>query len=706
MPKTQKKITIPRDAIRAALDPQTYNADERSVEVVWSTGAKVLRRTFAENFYEELSMNPEHIRMERLNAGAPVLDTHNRWSVRTQLGVVERAWVENGEGRALLRFSQREDVEPVLQDVADGIVRNVSVGYRIWKAERIESADEEIPTVRAVDWEPQEISFTPVQADVGSQVRSDDNDGSYEVAIINQRQDDSMNEKDRKRLKALLGKADLTDEERSELQDLQTRAEEAGVDIAELREESDDTSRRNQPSNNGPRQPAPQADPAEARRAAEQAVAAERQRIFDIRTAVRSAGLDGSFADPLIQEGKSIDQAREAIIDHLAEQDPNRNGGSQVRVGTDERDKARGVMEDALILRADPGVSDEEIKPEQRSAAREFRGLDLVDFARKSLSFAGINTSGMSKREVAETALGVRSAVGYHTTSDFPILLGNTINRTLRREYDKAVRTFTTWARRTTISDFREVTRAQAGDVSPLEQVKENGEYKYASMGEAKEVYSLSKYGRIIPVSWEVIINDDLDFLSRLPQKFAARAATKQSEIVYGILIDNPEMGDGTALFHSNHGNLAGSGTAISIDSLGAARAAMRKQKALGDQRKKASDGDYINVIPRYLIVGPDNEQLALQFLSGAYNPDNPAQINPWSQLMSPVVDPHVAGNAWYVAADPGQVDTVEFAFLEGEDELFTEQRWGFEVDGLEVKVRMVFAAKAIDWRGLYKNPG
>lgn len=695
--RDKKTIKIGKEYFRASIVPTTVDPDSRSVEIIWSTGAKVLRNTWDGPVYEELAMGPENIRLDRLNNGAPLLDSHDRFSVKDQLGVVERAWLVNGEGRAIIRFSKREDVEPIYQDVLDGVVTKVSVGYRVWKFEKIEDVENEIPTMRAVDWEPNEISLASVAADDASQVRTDKETGSYEVEIINRKQDESMNEKDRKRLSLLLNKRSLTDDEQSELDTLKTRADDAGLDIEALRTEptvepTPQTQERSQPTGIDPQ------------KAAAQAVANERKRVSEIRIAVRSAGLDDGFADNLINDGTGIDAARAQIIDEFAKKDPNKNSGSQTRVGADERDKVRNVMENALILRAHPGT--DEIKAEERSEAREFRGMGMLDFARRSLENAGIKTSGMSKREVAETALGIRSAPGYHSTSDFPILLGNTVNRTLRQEYEKAVRTFAAWTRRATISDFREVTRTQLGDVSPLEKVKENGEYKYASMGEGKEVYSLNKFGRIIGISWESIINDDLDFLTRLPQKFAASAATKQSEIVYGILNDNPAMGDGTALFAADHGNLAGTGAAITIDSLGAARAAMRKQRALGDEKKKASNGDFLNVVPRYLLVGPDKEQEALQFLSGSYNPDNPAQINPWSQLMTPVIDPHITGNNWYMTAEPSQVDTIEYAFLEGEDELFTEQRWGYEVDGLEIKVRMVFAAKAIDWRGVYKNPG
>lgn len=158
---------------RAMTQPATVNTEARTVEVTWTIGARV-RRTdvWAGNSYiEELSLAPGAVRLERLNAGAPVLDSHNSMALRNVVGVVERAWIQNGEGRALVRFSDRAEVEPIWRDVVAGILRNISVGYRIHKTERDESG--EIPVERAVDWEPYELSLVPIPADAGAQVRSE-----------------------------------------------------------------------------------------------------------------------------------------------------------------------------------------------------------------------------------------------------------------------------------------------------------------------------------------------------------------------------------------------------------------------------------------------------------------------------------------------------------------------------------------------------
>ena len=118
-------------------------------------------------------------------------------------------------------------------------------------------------------------------------------------------------------------------------------------------------------------------------------------------------------------------------------------------------------------------------------------------------------------------------------------------------------------------------------------------------------------------------------------------------------------------------------------------------------------DADRSPIAPQYLIVGPDKEVEAAKYTSASFVAAKSSDINPnFNTSLEVIVEPRVSGNTWYLSAAPGRIDTVEYAYLEGEDGVYTEQRVGFEVDGLQVKARLAFAAKAIDHRGLYKNPG
>jgi hypothetical protein len=159
-------------------DIGAVNEETRIVPITWTTGAAVRRVDFwtGEPWIEELSTDPAHIRMGRMENGAPLLDTHNRYSLDGVLGVVEDAAITDGKGTANVRFSRRPEVEPVFQDVKDKIIRNVSVGYQVYRYEDV-STDEDkkarVRRMRATDWEPQEVSFVPVGADAGAGTRGE-----------------------------------------------------------------------------------------------------------------------------------------------------------------------------------------------------------------------------------------------------------------------------------------------------------------------------------------------------------------------------------------------------------------------------------------------------------------------------------------------------------------------------------------------------
>jgi hypothetical protein len=106
------------------------------------------------------------------------------------------------------------------------------------------------------------------------------------------------------------------------------------------------------------------------------------------------------------------------------------------------------------------------------------------------------------------------------------------------------------------------------------------------------------------------------------------------------------------------------------------------------------------------MVVGPDKETEAQKLLQATIVATKTADTNIFQGYVSLVVDPRVTGNKWFLMASPGSIDTIEYSFLAGEPELFTEQENGFDIDGVTIKARMVFGAKALDWRGMYYNAG
>ena len=358
--------------------------------------------------------------------------------------------------------------------------------------------------------------------------------------------------------------------------------------------------------------------------------------------------------------------------------------------GLDETETRRAAVETALLHRFDPH------RYQLSEPGREWRGYSLIEMARTFLESEGVRVRGLSRDEIATRAL--------HTTSDFPHILAAVTGKTLRDAYEAAPRTFQPIARRATAADFKDIHRLQLGEAPQLEKVNESGEFKRGTMGEAKESYRVQTYGKVVGITRQVIINDDLDAFTRIPSLFGTAAATLESDVVWGIITDNPNMGDGVALFHANHKNLAGTGAGLDVTNLGKARTAMAKQTGL--------DGKTVlNIRPVFLVV-PSSleltaEQLIAQNLVPAKSADVvPSSIRSLSVIAEPRLDPAAGAVPWYLFASPAAIDTIEYAYLEGQEGVTIETRMGFDVDGVEIKARLDFGAKAIDWRGIYKNPG
>ncbi|OQB05780.1 MAG: Caudovirus prohead protease [bacterium ADurb.Bin212] len=648
MLKTTKSSLLPLSC-RADIKENSVDSEKRTAVLVWAAGQSVKRYDWEkERYYSEvLSMNPSEVRMDRINSGAPLLNTHSQYDLSSVMGVVERAWIENGLGYAEVRFSEREEVEPFFKDVKTGIIKNVSVGYRIHKmqVEHDNKVPDAIPVYRAIDWEPFEISLVPIPADYKAQVREENNEIKNEVLVI----EENLNNNNR---------GDLMDK-------IPEIAQDAKVDLEAVRKEEREKTLKE---------------------------------VSEIKTAVRAAGFEDSMSDKIIASGVSVDEARKQIIESLAEKSKAQDIKTTVRVeagNMDELSNRKQAAELALMARHTGNM--EPLK--NNELAQEFRNYSLVELARYFLEKGGTRTGLLSKSELAVRAL--------HHTTDFPEVLANVANKSLRAGYEKAPRSWMPFVRITEVPDFKQVSRTQLGDAPKLKKVNEHGEFTRGAMKDAAEKYSLSTFGRIIGITRQVIINDDLSAFTRVAELFGQSAADLESDEVYKIFNTNPLMADGLALFVAGHGNLVASGAKPSVAALQAIRTLMRKQKGLSDS---AAEAQYINVMARYLIVPPEYEVDAEQVLSATMLANQVAQVNPFAGSMQLIVEPRLsdvsAPQPWYVAADPSQIDTIEVAYLQGQRGVYIETKNGFDVDGLEVKARLDFVAKAIDHKGLAKHVG
>jgi len=655
------EFQVERFTVVATFAPPSANDDARTIDAVWYTGAKVPRFDWRTGEEYDLILDMKGCRMDRLNNGGPLLDSHSAYGVESQLGVVRKAWAKKATGMATIQFSKRDAVTPIWNDVKGGIIQNLSPGMWIYKKVDTTPKGQERREFTATDWEPFEISLVSVPADAATNFMS---------AAVTPPAPPSVVETQR---------ASAHTKEKPEME---TTTQDPGVEA-----------RQNEVA---------------LAAARDEAVKVERLRAGKIRAmATGPFQVEESFLAALIDEGVSIDTARERIMNKV-EAEYRKHPTVQISPphfgGKDEVDKRREGMEAALLLRGNPRASGEMVEK-----GREFAGLTLVDMARECLNAAGVKTRGMDRHEIARVALQGRHGAseyfdGAMTTSDFPNILANVANKTLRQAYEAAPRTFVPFCRQVTAADFKPVNRIQLSDIAALQKTNENGEFVRIYLGDSKESYALTTWGGIVPITRKVVLNDNLQALTRIPAGLGIAAATLESDTVWAVITANANMADGLPLFHATHKNLTATNGLAAVANITAARKAMRKQTA--------PKGTILNLIPKYLIIPAALEGIAVQIT----NPINlaatasSADVPAFVRAMVPIVEPRldavasVGDTNWYTAADPSSIDTIEYCYLEGQQGVYIETRQGFEVDGVEIKARLDFAAAAIDFRGLQKN--
>jgi hypothetical protein len=402
----------------------------------------------------------------------------------------------------------------------------------------------------------------------------------------------------------------------------------------------------------------------------------------EIRAAVQIARLPPAFAEDLIARGVSVQESRALILDELVTRQ-----GPEIDTHRGEKTEDAmmvGRMAEALAARCGG--------PAPSEAAREYMHATTVDLARHCLQRRGVSVRSLSPSQVMTRAL--------HTTTDFPELLLATGERILRMGYASYQGGVRRICKESTARDFRAKSKLMLGEAPELLEVGEHGEVTRGTMAESKASYSLKTFARIFGITRQALVNDDLDafgdFVGRLGRAAAEFVATQLS----AKLTSNPTLADGVALFHADHGNLGTAGV-ISITTLTEALKMMRLQKGLNGVTP-------IDVTPKYLVVPAALEVVARQYVA-QINATKASDVNPFTADLEPVVDPRLdasSATAWYLAADPGAIDTIEYSFLEGQPGPQIESRAGFDVEGVEMKVRLDFGCGVIDHRGLFKNAG
>ena len=425
-------------------------------------------------------------------------------------------------------------------------------------------------------------------------------------------------------------------------------------------------------------------------------IRAERERVVEITRMAEKFSLQ-DMAKDLIDSGMSLDACRHAIMDKLMTNPPNTPSHRPATIVADSWDKFRSAAEDGMLIRS--GI----VVAQPAPGSRDLAGKTLVEIARESLRLSNRPDNG-GKLEMVGRAL---------TSSDFPNLLANVAHKSLFAGWDSAEETWSQWCGTGSVPDFKTQYLPRISETSDLDEIPEGMEYKYDKRTEAQESFTIATYGKLLAITRQAIINDDLMALTDVPRAHGESAARKVGDLPYAVLTANANMGDGAALFSTTHANYvaSGSGAIPGVATIAAGILAMGIQKDLLGKRR-------LNIRPAFFL-GPKALEGAAEvfFRTDRFSDANTVatdssfastRVNPYSgTVLTRIYDARLDDDdtaAWYLAASKNR--TVNVYFLDGQQRPYMETRQGWNVDGVEYKVRIDAGAKAVDWKGLYYNDG
>lgn len=428
---------------------------------------------------------------------------------------------------------------------------------------------------------------------------------------------------------------------------------------------------------------------------------AERDRIREIESMCAHFGIE---AREYIDNGSSVEAARKAVMEKLMQDGAPIPQGGSAEVVNDAADKFRDAASDALLMRA--GIKVEH----PADGARELQGLSLRDLYIECA--AGEGHSGLTRRN-SDELFAMAQRQFFNSTAAFPAILDNAINKAYVEGHKTVAVTFDRITKKGTLKDFKvNDNKYLAGPVGEFLEVPEGSELKHDVWNDEKlPTRQLKTYGRQFTMSRQAFINDDIDVVTRIPAKYAASARKTINKQVYKILVSNPAIYDGVALFHSNHKNVLATGTGVTQAAMQAMIMALQTQN---DQF-----GEAIIVRPAKLVVPVG---MAFDFYTLFNSPyistsGNTQAVNPlyrYAEQIEIVEEPTINvlcggfGNTmpWFLLGASEDTDFIEVDYLNGQ-EIPTIRR--MEVAGqlgFVWDIYLDWGISVMDFRGAIKNPG
>jgi len=373
-------------------------------------------------------------------------------------------------------------------------------------------------------------------------------------------------------------------------------------------------------------------------------LAAEAARIAAIRSLYGEE--HSELCAKAIEEGWDVRRAGLELVR------AKRPAAPRIAVTGDGRDRLQEVLASAIAARG--GVAPE---PTLRAEAERWRMAPLTAIARLCCAQAGVSISPQaSNTELVQAAFSTRL---------FPNVLKDAAQKISLDGYQAVDKASLKVARVLEAVDFKPHTLVRLTGQYRLEKVAPDGELPHAQLTDQGYTIKVDTYGRLVGLTRQDIINDDLGAFVEIPRQIG-RGAALALESAFWTMV---EGANGAFFTAGNNNVISGASSAFGIAGLNAAIAKLRKQK---DEA-----GNPIKARPRYVAVPPDLEADATQIYTsnvllaagstdkviGANNP----HVNKYEPVVSEYLTGSGASSVWYLTADPADVPAFGVAFLRGQ---------------------------------------
>lgn len=648
--------------------------------------------------------------LTRLNEIGVVLFNHNRDKV---IGKIERAWIESGRGEAEITFDSDEESELIYQKVKGGTLKGVSVGYLVDSWEEVmpnkQSADGRFtgPCSIARKWVPYEISIVSVPADasVGVGRAADGIRETYmrqlQIYRLKKEEQTVTREQMLARMQELIDASSnraMTADEQAEFDRLKRAidmldleaAGHAGQSRSEDDPDEDEEDGEDEQEDEGPEEKS-------VEQIAERALANERKRVRQIEDLCRDFGIDSR---EYVDNGSTVEQVRTAVLEKLRrDRAPIQTG---IRVGESGLDKFVRDAADSMVLRS--GL----LQSEQPSeGARKLMGMSMRSILVEAEALrTGENLNRASADELISRAF-------FNPESAFPAILDQTIEKAYKEGFKNVPVTFDKITKKGSLPDFKTHDNYYvAGPVGKFLEVPESGELKHDVFSDDKlPTRKLKTYGRQFTLSRKAFIDDDIGLITSLPARYAASARKTINQQVYDILLENPAIYDGAALFGTAHKNLLAEGTGITQEAVQTMIMALATQTDQFDQA--------IVINPATLVVPAGMAFDIYTLFNSQYieTSDNTQAVNPlynYRNSLQVVEEPYInsacggMGNAmpWFLFGAPSDVDGIEVDYLNGVETPTIRRSETVGQLGFVWDIWLDWGISVMDYRGIVKNPG